>query len=96
MAPCARVDVSRSCVLKYPTFYPDEPALKMRAVIDVCSHIQVLPSRKTRSWKNSAGRLREREMQISGAAGGEWHSSMFDGIHSFLVALRRAKDSTEG
>lgn len=26
------------------------------------------------------------EMQISGAAGGEWPSSMFDGLLSFLAA----------
>lgn len=35
------------------------------------------------------------KMQISGAAGGEWHSSMFDGILSSLVAAWQTHDSTE-
>lgn len=35
------------------------------------------------------------EMQISGAAAGEWHLSMFDGIHSFSTALWQTQDGME-
>lgn len=57
---------------------------------DVHLRIEV-PRCKTQGWKIDA----RTEMQISGAAAGEWHLSMFDGIHSFSTALWQILDSME-